>query len=227
MGDALQVAVERGPKGRRVAVHAVDWPGLQRGGRDEASALEQLAAYPARYAPVAAAAGLADAFDVSAPLEVVERYEGAGMTDHYGISFASTPRELEGITTAQLERRLALLQGCWAVFDRTRGRVSAQLRRGPRGGGRDRDQVVRHVVHNELAWGWKVGGPRPPHDPAAWTFDEQELALHRERFVRGVRRFHAEGRPARTWSPAFLVRHTAYHAMDHAWEMQDRDLTDG
>jgi hypothetical protein len=36
---------------------------------------------------------------------------------------------------------------------------------------------------------------------------------------------NAEGKPARTWPIQFLIRRTAHHVMDHAWEMEDRDLT--
>jgi hypothetical protein len=34
-------------------------------------------------------------------------------------------------------------------------------------------------------------------------------------------------RPMRSWSLAFLVRHSAFHTMDHAWEMEDKDLSHG
>ena len=45
-----------------------------------------------------------------------------------------------------------LMQACWAFFDDVRSRVSAELQRGPRGGGRDRDHIVRHVFANEQDW---------------------------------------------------------------------------
>ena len=51
----------------------------------------------------------------------------------------------------------------------------------------------------------------------------RELADLRERFVAGIREYHAEGRPARRWPLRFLIRRTAQHAMDHAWELEDRD----
>jgi hypothetical protein len=40
-----------------------------------------------------------------------------------------------------------------------------------------------------------------------------------------MRAFHSQGKIARTWPLRFLIRHTAYHTMDHAWEMEDKDLT--
>ena len=103
--------------------------------------------------------------------------------------------------------------------------VSAELAKGPRGGGRDRDQIVRHVVYNEMNWAWKVGGPKPPKDPNEWVFEEHELTEHRVRFIDGLLDFHSGGRPARTWTLSFLLRHSAYHTMDHAWEMEDKDVS--
>lgn len=225
MGDAMPVAVERGPKGRKVAVWALDWPGLARGGTDEQRALAELNAYRSRYVPVAALAGAQDVYDPAAPLEVVERYDGIGMTDYHGISFASTTWEQAGLSDAAFAHRIALLEACWTFFDDVRSVVSEELRRGPRGGGRDRDQIVRHVVYNEMDWAWKVGGPKPPKDPADWVFDEGALTAHRAGLLDGLRAFHGDGRPARTWSLAFLARHCAFHTLDHAWELQDKDLS--
>ena len=28
-----------------------------------------------------------------------------------------------------------------------------------------------------------------------------------------------------TWTLPFLIRHSAYHTLDHAWEMEDKDLS--
>ena len=41
--------------------------------------------------------------------------------------------------------------------------------------------------------------------------------------MRAIRAYNAEGKPARTWPIQFLIRRTAHHVMDHAWEMEDRD----
>ena len=29
----------------------------------------------------------------------------------------------------------------------------------------------------------------------------------------------------RSWTLPFLIRHSAFHTLDHAWEMEDKDLT--
>ena len=51
--------------------------------------------------------------------------------------------------------------------------------------------------------------------------------LHAQRAAYGIaiRALHAQGKMARTWPLRYLIRHTAYHTLDHAWEMEDRDLT--
>ena len=84
-------------------------------------------------------AGLADEFGATGDLEVVERLEGTGMTDFYGLSFRSATPEYEQMSEAACDRKIALLRACWATFDDVASRVSAELRMGPRGGGRDRE----------------------------------------------------------------------------------------
>jgi len=51
------------------------------------------------------------------------------------------------------------------------------------------------------------------------------LAAHRDRYVDAMRAWYAAGRPLGNWTIPYLLRHSAYHALDHAWEMEDRDLT--
>ena len=51
-----------------------------------------------------------------------------------------------------------------------------------------------------------------------------ELAAHRVRFLDAIRDYNAEGKPARSYPIQFLIRRTAQHVMDHAWEMEDKDL---
>ncbi|MGA9594511.1 MAG: hypothetical protein WBV06_00020 [Acidimicrobiia bacterium] len=126
------------------------------------------------------------------------------------------------MTKDDLERELSLLAGCWAYFDDVRGRVSAELKKGPRGGGRDRDHIVRHVVFEEMHWGQKLGLPKLPKEP---VFSEDGLAEHRVDYLDAIRRFHAESKMARNWPLRYLIRHSGYHTMDHAWEMEDKDLT--
>ena len=120
-----------------------------------------------------------------------------------------------------LERELTLMRACWAFFDEVRSRVSAEMQRGPRGGGRDRDRIVRHTLAAELDWAKKLG-VRPPLEA---MLTDEGLNAHRDAYCSAIRELHSQGKMARTWPLRYLIRHTAYHTLDHAWEMEDKDLT--
>jgi hypothetical protein len=122
-----------------------------------------------------------------------------------------------------LERELTLMQACWAFFDAVRGRVSAEMQKGPRGGGRERDQIVRHTIRTEQGWAEKVGVSTSPDAPLS----DEAVQAYRAAYCQAIRAFHAEGKMARTWPLRYLIRHTAFHTLDHAWEMEDKDLTGG
>jgi hypothetical protein len=226
LGDSvpkqLRVAVETGPKGKKAAAFALDWPGLERGGKTGEAALEALQSYLPRYAPVAKLAGLSGEFATLGKPTVVEQFEGPGSTDFWGISFGFSSLDTVSMSTKDLERGLSLMQASWAYFDDVRGQVSAGMRKGPRGGGRDRDRIVGHVLGVEQDWARKVGVRTPDGDVVT---DAKRLKVYRDDFCEAIRMFHAQGKPARNWPLRYLIRHAAYHAMDHAWEMEDKDLT--
>ena len=220
MTDALRVILEIGKK-RRVVAGAMDWPGLDRWGTSESDALEKLSSYLPRYAGVAERAGMGSAFGRARDAEVVERVPGSSSTDFWGIAHVPSQIERDVLSPADLERRLDLLRACWAYFDDVAARVSEQLRPGSRSAGRSRDQIIRHVYANEPEqWSRKVG----VRTELGVVVTPAGLARHRQEYLDAIRAYNAEGRPARTWSIQFLVRRTAHHVMDHAWEMEDRDL---
>lgn len=217
----MKAAIEVGPKGKRCVAVARAWPGLSRGAKTEEAAIEWLESYRARYAPVAAAAGLASEFDAEAGIVVVERYPGTPSTDFWGISFAFSEFDRAEMAGAEFDREIGLMQGAWRFFDDCRARVSEELRKGPRGGGADREQLVRHVLAAERDWQKKLGNRRD--DPLDTS--QGALNAHRAAYVTSIRTFHAERKPARTWPLRYLIRHTAFHTLDHAWQMEDGDLT--
>jgi hypothetical protein len=219
--NQIRVMLEIGPKGKKVVAVAPDWPGLARGASTEQDAIERLRSYAPRYAPVAKLAGQEAAFAPVTGVDVVERYPGTGSTDFWGISFAFSSIDQQAMSAEALERELALMRACWAFFDDVRSRVSAEMQRGPRGGGRDRDQIVRHTLGTEQGWTNKLGMRRPQDV----ILTDEGVSAHRDAYCSAIRALHAQGAMARTWPLRYLIRHTAFHTLDHAWEMEDKDLT--
>ena len=221
MGSPVRVMVERGRK-KRVVASAFDWPGWDRSAKTEADAIAVLETYRPRYAAVARLSGVGDDFAATGHIDVVERLDGTGMTDFYGVSARPASPEHEQMSDAECERKIALLQACWTYFDGVAARVSAELRKGPRGGGRDRDRIVRHANGAEIAeFARKVGVVTAPD---AWQ-RPADLAAHRQALVAAIREHNACGATARSWTVQFLIRRCAYHMLDHAWEMEDKDLS--
>jgi hypothetical protein len=219
MTDALRVILEVGKK-RRVVAAAMDWPGLDRWGTSEDDAVEKLTSYLPRYAGVAERAGMRSAFERARDVEVVERVPGSSSTDFWGIAHVPSQIEREVLSSADLERRLDLLRACWAYFDDVAERVSPELRPGSRSAGRSRDQIVRHVYYNEPE---QFSRKIEVRTPVEVVLTPGGLAMHRQTYLDAIRAYNAEGKPARTWPIQFLVRRTAHHVIDHAWEMEDRD----
>lgn len=221
MANPIRVTLEIGPRGRKVVAVAPDWPGLERGAATAEAAVERLRSYFPRYAAVTRLAGMESAFADITGVDVVEHYPGTGSTDFWGVSFAFSSIDRQAVSDEALERELTLMQACWAFFDDVRSRVSAEMQRGPRGGGRDRDRIVRHTFAAELDWAKKLG-IQPPLES---LLTGAGLTAYREAYCSAIRAFHARGEMARTWPLRYLIRHTAYHTLDHAWEMEDKDLT--
>ena len=221
MDNPIRVMLEIGPKGKKVAAVAPDWPGLERGATTGEAAIERLLSYVPRYATVTKLAGMEAAFSTTPIVDVVEHYLGTGSTDFWGISFAFSGIDQQAMSAKALERELTLMRACWAVFDDVRSRVSAEMQRGPRGGGRDRERIVQHTFAAQLDWA-KGLGVLTPLDA---MLTGEGLNAHRDAYCNAIRALHSQGKMARTWPLRYLIRHTAYHTLDHAWEMEDKDLT--
>ena len=224
MAKYSRLTLKIGPKGKRVIAVAPDWPGLERGAKTGSEATEKLHSYISRYSPVAKLAKMDEEFDTIKNFDMVEQYPGSSSTDFWGISFAFSSIDKQSMSDEELERELTLMQACWAFFDDVRRRVSAEMQKGIRGGGRDRDHIVRHTLYAELGWA-KMIEVRTPEDT---LLTGDGLQVHRDAYCRAIRNYHSQGKLAgkmAKWPLRFLIRHTAFHTLDHAWEMEDKDLT--
>ena len=126
------------------------------------------------------------------------------------------------MTDTEFERKLALLRASWSTFDDTAARVSVELRKGPRGGGREKARIIQHVNGAEIDEFAPKVGVRMPLETRE---DPKALRTYRHAFADAIRDHRARGEPARSWALQFLIRRCAWHMLDHAWELEDRDLT--
>jgi hypothetical protein len=221
----VRTVIEHGTKDKRSVAFSLDWPGWCRGAKSAELALQTLESYRERYRPIADLAGMAREFKAAGPLEIVEDRVGTGSTDFWGISFSpSSTERADPMDAAELERKITILQAAWAFFDGVVARVSPEMRKGPRGGGRDRHRIFRHTIRTESEDFAKQVGLRIPEE-AALTPDG--LRQHRKTYVAAMRAYNAGevAKRMRSWTLPFLIRHSAFHTLDHAWEMEDKDLT--
>jgi hypothetical protein len=222
MPKSIPVYLEVGSK--RVFVGAVEWPGWCRAGRDEDDALKALVAYGQRYVRALGPAGRGLHLPKEASgLKVVERLKGNATTD-FGAPGIPPSSDAKPVAGADLTRLETLLTACWAAFDAAaRKASSAVLSKGPRGGGRDLDAIVEHVLGADAAYLSGLGGTyHPPVGAKAMQQMRRDfLEILRARAGGEVPVVSSRRRSA-LWTPRYAVRRSAWHALDHAWEIEDR-----
>jgi hypothetical protein len=214
--SSLAVIVETGTT--KVFASALDWAGWSRAARHEEDALETLAAYAPRYAAVAARAGLAFPSTIADTIEVVEHLTGDATTN-FGAPSIAAEAERTKVTAARARRLSTLVSAAWGVLDDIATVTPPRLRKGPRGGGRDRDAMLDHVLGAEAAYARKLGirHKQPAID------DPDAIAELRAAILDVIGSPTGPGLAVeKGWTTAYAARRIAWHALDHAWEMQDR-----
>jgi len=213
---AAPVFLEVGRK--RVFACALDWPGWCRSGKSDEEALAALAAYAERYSVVARTAGVPFPAVTSDDFEIVERRPGGTTTD-FGAPGEAAEADRASLAAVEAGRMTALVEASWNIFDRIAAASPAELRKGPRGGGRDRDKLIDHVLAAETAYARKLGikQRQPVHGDAA------DIAALRAA-IGAALRDHRGDEPVvpKGWLPRYAARRIAWHVLDHAWEMEDR-----
>lgn len=216
----MPVALEVGSK--RAFASSVEWPGWSRSGRDEDTAIESLFAYAPRYAGVLRGTGLGfDTPEDPSALTVVERLTGNATTE-FGAPDIPLSIDADPVDDAELRRLKTLLRACWRAFDRDADKAEGkELAKGPRGGGRELDKIVDHVLGADEGYLMRLGAKPPKGDP-----DERATRL-RQAMLDALEVAVREGVPpgprgGKRWSPRYFVRRSAWHVLDHAWELEDR-----
>ena len=214
--QVTDVAIETGSK--RVFAFALDWPGWCRAAKDEPSALEALAAYAPRYAPVAKKARIAFDPKSAAAFRILEHVAGTATTD-FGAPDAVVKRDTTPLAAPEGKQIAALVNAAWVIFDEVIAGAPSELRKGPRGGGRDRDQIADHVLGAEGAYVRKLGLRLTPP-----TRDDRRGIADFRAAITDVLGQASNGQALveRGWPQRYAARRIAWHALDHAWEIQDR-----
>jgi hypothetical protein len=217
MSQRIPVAIEAAPK--KAFATAVDWPGWSRSGKTPELALEALAAAAPRYAAVAELAGEPFASGVQpGDFEIIEEAEGGAGTA-FGVPSRVTDADRRPTSAADADRLKRLVRAAWTIFDRVAAHAPAELRKGPRGGGRDREKMIGHVVEADDAYAREIGLRLKP----AAAGDRKAIETVRTA-VLGILGQPSAGSPiaGRRWTPRYAASRIAWHALDHAWEMEDR-----
>jgi hypothetical protein len=197
---------------------SVDWPGWCRSGRDEAAALQALVDYAPRYSVVAEQAGQRFPATVGRQLEVVERVTGNATTD-FGAPGVVPALDAAALTPARARKMAELVDAAWAVLDDVASRAPESLRKGPRGGGRDRDKMLQHVIGAEAAYARKIGVKH--QEPQLG--DRAAVAALRDEISEVLRAARKAPSPdEKGWPARYAARRIAWHVLDHAWEIEDR-----
>lgn len=224
ISNTINIYLETGSK--RTFAGALDWPGWCRSGRDESSAESALLAYAPRYAIVLQIIGIR----LLAPLAasefcIMESLVGNTSTD-YGTLGIAPAYDIQPIDDSELHRLLDILNACWLALDTTVYAAQGnELRKGPRGGGRDLKSIQRHILEAEQAYLAKLGFLSNLN--VKNTITEQQS--HIREFVREVLASAAHltepglgPRGGTRWMPRYFARKVAWHVLDHAWEIEDR-----
>ena len=218
----VDVYLEAGAK--RVFAGALDWPGWCRAARSEDDALDALIAYGPRYATVLQGSGVR--FTPPArvsTLEIMERLKGDATTD-FGAPSIAPAADARSVDRRWLARQEKILRASWNAFDRAAEIATGPLEKGPRGGGREVDAIVAHVIGAEASYVRMIGASAKGFDEAgADAAREDERALVLDGLERAVVDGIAPGpRGGKRWSAPYFVRRATWHVLDHAWEIEDR-----
>jgi len=206
---------------KKVFAVAVDWLGLARWAKTDDEALDALVTYAPRFKKSigSAARALRQPKSVDS-FEIVDRLGGNTTTD-FGAPSAIIDGDRRRLTDAELDDAIRHLRAAWKAFvkaaEKARGQSLAPS--GPRGGGRSLKKMVEHVRGADEGYASAVGKSTP--EGGDWS-------VVQENFIAAIRARNAGELPdvgprgGERWPALFAMRRSAWHALDHAWELEDR-----
>jgi hypothetical protein len=215
----MRVFVEAGDK--KVFAGTIDWPGLARSAKTEPDALERLFEYLPRYkASLGVTARDLELPADAAALVVAARLRGGSGTD-FGVPSVVADFDREALGTDDLRQQVELLRAAWRAFESAAERARGKpLATGPRGGGRSREKIVDHVIEADLAYIAALGA-KPPRDAGELEHVQAALVEALGAKIRGELP-EVGPRGGERWPARYAIRRSAWHALDHAWELEDR-----
>ena len=220
----IKVVVETSRK-KTFAV-AIDWPGWARSGKDEESALQNLLAYGARYAHVLQQSGIDfQPPEQAADFSVIQQVEG-NATTAFGAPAVIVNPDSEQLTETEYQQYYAILQASWASYDQAvQNAGGRELRKGPRGGGRDVDKIHNHIIEADRSYLARIAWKHKREEDVPLT---EELLRVRQSVEEALAQANQHGLPEKgprgglIWPLRFFFRRIIWHTLDHAWEIEDR-----
>ena len=224
MTKPIDVYLEIGKK--RTFAGAIDWPGWCRSGQDEESALQALVDYGPRYGKILRSKefGFQVPTNTSA-FSIVERLDGNATTD-FGAPGLAPSADAQPLNAKELQRLENILEACWKALNAAiKSANGKELRKGPRGGGRELGGIIQHVLEADGGYlsslGWKIKQDHSMDLREAMRLRQKEMSSGLVASAYGE--IPSRGpRGGLRWTPRYYVRRAAWHILDHVWEIQDR-----
>jgi hypothetical protein len=220
----IHVYIEAGKK--RTFAGAVDWPGWCRSGSDEQTALQALCDYGPRYAAILQAAQI-EFVPPASPQDfvVVERLVGNTTTD-FGAPNIPISSDARPLNESEFLYLQSLLMAFWQGFDvAALSAAGRELSKGPRGGGRDLQGIVEHIMGSDAS---DLSYLASRFQVRSGGILEEELGRIRQAILNSLARAALGELPLQgprggvIWTARRFVRSISWHCLDHTWEIEDR-----
>ncbi len=201
--------------GKKAIAWSLEWPGWCRIRASEAATVQALIDTESRYRLIAQRAGQDFA---PGDLVVVERLPGNANTA-WGVPSVLAPAETRLIDADTAQRNVAIMRASWDILEEVVAASPAELRKGPRGGGRDRDEIRSHVIEAERVYARKIGVRHKPFE----MDDKSALNAMRDEMTEVLSK-PSNGQPLVDggWNASYAIRRITWHVVDHIWEIEDR-----